>query len=147
MNYTSSKDMIIFDGANYHEWLHCLKLNLRVQGLDFVFTRAAGKVLELYPTQNALLTAQLECFDSTTQKRKSYAPAKEYFLQVESIIQKNDQATVDTATKVLDAIKMQFAPPSLATQVRLDELLDQLSYDSKADPLHLFNQKICVTYL
>ncbi|KAI3648138.1 hypothetical protein MP228_005992 [Amoeboaphelidium protococcarum] len=54
---------------------------------------------------------------------------------------------VDTATKVLDAVKMQFAPPSLATQVRLDELLDQLSYDSKADPLHLFNYKICVTYL
>jgi hypothetical protein len=59
--------MPIFDGANYHEWLHCLKLKLRVQGLDSVFTPTAGKVLEQYPTQNALLTAQLECFDSTTQ--------------------------------------------------------------------------------
>ncbi|KAI3643700.1 hypothetical protein MP228_009864 [Amoeboaphelidium protococcarum] len=58
--YRRTKDTIIFDGANYHEWLYCLKLNLRVQGLDSVFMPAAGKCLEQYINQNALLAAYLQ---------------------------------------------------------------------------------------
>ncbi|KAI3635349.1 hypothetical protein MIR68_006915 [Amoeboaphelidium protococcarum] len=93
-------------------FLQC-KLNIRVQGLDSVFTPTASKVLEQYPTLYALLTAQLECFDSTTQKRKS-APAKEHFLQVEGI----DQQKV--TKEDLSLVLVEFV--RIATQLRHDKL-------------------------